>query len=208
MFDFSTLLTFVVVVLGLFLIPGPAVLLTATRTIQGGRKAGVLAGAGIATGDLIHTLCSAAGLSAILMTSALAFNFVKYAGAAYLLYLGIRAMLEKPAAPQAAKPSPATTSSAYWQAIFIEVLNPKTALFFLAFLPQFVHPERGDSFLQILTLGLIFVLLSILYTTGIAMSVRLLAGFIKRVSWISRWSGKAVGAIYISLGLKVAVESR
>ncbi len=88
----ATLATFVVVVLGLFLIPGPAVLLTITRTVQGGRRAGVMTGVGIALGDLVHTLCAAVGLSAVLMTSALAFDVVKYVGAAYLIYLGIRAV--------------------------------------------------------------------------------------------------------------------
>jgi threonine/homoserine/homoserine lactone efflux protein len=208
MITISTLSTFLVIVLGLFLIPGPAVLLIATRTVQSGRKAGIMAGLGIATGDLIHTLFAAAGLSAILMTSALAFNFIKYAGAAYLLYLGIRAILEKPVDPQLPKVSPVTTISSYRQAILIEVLNPKTALFFLAFLPQFVHPEHGPSFFQFLVLGLIFVLLGLIYTTMIAMSVRLLLKFVKRIAWIGRWSGKIVGAIYIGLSLKVAIQSR
>lgn len=208
MFTISTLSTFLVIVLGLFLIPGPAVLLTATRTVQGGRKAGVMAGLGIATGDLIHTLFAAAGLSAILMTSALAFNLIKFAGAAYLLYLGIRAILEKPADPQLPKVSPVTTLSSYGQAILVEVLNPKTALFFLAFLPQFVHPEQGSSFFQFLVLGLIFVLLGVIYTTMIAMSVRLLVRLVKRIAWMGRWSSKLVGAIYIGLSLKVAIQSR
>ncbi|WP_028401430.1 LysE family translocator [Ectobacillus panaciterrae] len=208
MFDLSTLGTFVAVVIGLFLIPGPAVLLTATRTVQGGQKAGVMAALGIATGDFIHTLFAAVGLSAILMTSAFAFSIVKFAGAVYLFYLGIRAILEKPADPQLPKVSPVSALSAYGQAILTEVLNPKTALFFLAFLPQFVHPERGASIVQFLVLGLIFVLLGVVYTTIIALSVRPLGRLVKRVAWIGRWSGKIVGAVYIGLGLKVAFQSR
>lgn len=208
MFEISTLGTFVAVVIGLFLIPGPAVLLTATRTVQGGQKAGVMAALGIATGDFIHTLFAAVGLSAILMTSAFAFNIVKIAGAVYLFYLGIRAILEKPADPQLPKVSPVSALSAYGQAILTEVLNPKTALFFLAFLPQFVHPERGASVVQFLVLGLIFVLLGVIYTTIIALSVRPLGRLVKRVAWIGRWSGKIVGAVYIGLGLKVAFQSR
>ncbi|EGK13423.1 LysE family translocator [Kroppenstedtia eburnea] len=208
MFTVSTLSTFVIIVLSLFLIPGPAVLLVATRTAQSGRKAGVMAGLGIATGDLIHTLFAAVGLSAILMTSALVFNIVKFAGAAYLLYLGVRAILEKPADPQLPKVSPVTNLSSYGQAILVEVLNPKTALFFLSFLPQFIHPEQAPPFFQFLVLGLIFVLTSAIYTTIIAMSVRLLGRLIKRISWMGRWRGKIVGAIYIGLGLKVAIQSR
>ncbi|WP_199616265.1 LysE family translocator [Paenibacillus alkalitolerans] len=208
MFDIPTLGTFAAVVLGLFLIPGPAVLLTVTRALQSGHKAGIMAGLGIATGDLIHTLFAAAGLSAILMTSALAFNFVKFAGVAYLLYLGIRAIMEKPADPELPKVALAAPLKSYGLAIIAEILNPKTALFFLALLPQFVHPERGEAIAQFLMLGLIFVILSAMYTTIIALSIRTLGRMVKRATWISRWSGKIVGAIYIGLGLKVALQQR
>ncbi|KOP82744.1 LysE family translocator [Cytobacillus solani] len=208
MFTLSTLSTFIVIVIGLFLIPGPAVILIATRTAQSGRKAGIIAGLGIATGDIIHTLFAAIGLSAILMTSSLAFNFVKIIGAVYLIYLGLRAILEKPTDLQLPNHSQKKTSNTYSQAIFIEVLNPKTALFFLSFLPQFVHPEQGSSFLQFLILGLIFVLLGAIYTTIVAMSIQLLSRLVKRISWIGRWSSRIVGVIYISLGLKVAFQSR
>jgi threonine/homoserine/homoserine lactone efflux protein len=223
MFDLTTLGTFVAVVLGLFLIPGPAVLLVLTRTVQGGRKTGILTGLGIASGDFVHTLCAAVGLSALLMTSALAFNVVKVVGAAYLVYLGIRALIEKPsgpaqpegasakaAQPRAAPPKVAavTPAKAFFQAIPAEVLNPKTALFFLAFLPQFVHPEHGSSFLQFAVLGLIFVGLSAAYTTLIALTIRPLGRLVKRLSWLSRWQGKIVGTIFISLGLKVATQHR
>jgi threonine/homoserine/homoserine lactone efflux protein len=218
MFDFTTLGTFVVVVLGLFLIPGPAVLLVLTRTVQGGRKTGILTGLGIASGDFVHTLCAAVGLSALLMTSALAFNVVKIVGAAYLVYLGIRALMEKPSGPaqpeagssKAPQPKAAavTPAKAFFQAIPAEVLNPKTALFFLAFLPQFVHPERGSTFLQFAVLGLIFVGLSAAYTTLIALTIRPLGRLVKRLSWLSRWQGKVIGTIFISLGLKVATQHR
>lgn len=208
MFTLTTIISFIVIVIGLFLILGPAVLLTVTRTVQDGKKAGAVVGLGIATGDFIHTLVAAAGLSAILMTSALAFNIVKFAGAAYLLYLGIRAILEKPSDPQLPKAEPRSTLRIYGQAIFVEVLNPKTALFFLAFLPQFVHPEQGATFIPFLVLGLLFVLLGVIYTTMISLSVHRLIGLIKRVAWLGRWSGKIVGAVYIGLGLKVALQSR
>ncbi|MDQ0268149.1 LysE family translocator [Cytobacillus purgationiresistens] len=208
MFTISTLTAFVAIVLGLFLIPGPAVLLVATRTAQSGRKAGIVSGLGIATGDIIHTLFAAVGLSAILITSAFAFNVVKFAGAAYLIYLGFRAILEKPSDPQMPKVAPVSALSSYRQAIFIEVLNPKTAFFFLSFLPQFVNPVHGSSFLQFITLGLIFVILSAIYTTSFAISVRILMKMVKRISWIGRWTGKIVGSIYIILGLKVVTQNR
>lgn len=208
MFEMSTLVTFIAVVIGLFLIPGPAVLLTITRTIQGGRHTGIMAGLGIATGDFIHTLFAAAGLSAILMTSAVAFNFVKFAGAAYLIYLGISSLMKNPRDAELPKVEPLMSLRAYRQAILVELLNPKTALFFLAFMPQFVHQEKGAPFLQFLVLGLIFVLLSVIYTSLIAISMRPVMRLAKRASRIGRWSGKFVGAIYIGLGLKVAFQKQ
>ena len=208
MFEMSILAAFVAIVLGLFLIPGPAVLLVVSRTVEGGRKAGIATGIGIATGDFIHTLCAALGMSAILMTSAVAFNVVKYVGAAYLIYLGVRAFMEKPAAPSLPRTKPVAPMRALLEAIPAEVLNPKTALFFLAFLPQFVHPEKGSAFSQFLVLGLIFVALSSVYTAMVALLVKPLGKLLKGASRFSRWQGKAVGVIFIALGLKVATQQR
>jgi threonine/homoserine/homoserine lactone efflux protein len=208
MLDLSTLGTFVAVVLGLFLIPGPAVLLVLTRTVHGGRKAGILTGLGIAAGDFIHTLAASVGLSALLMTSALAFNAVKFIGAAYLIYLGVRALREKPSSPQRPVIAPVSASKAFFQAVPAEVLNPKTALFFLAFLPQFVRPEHGSTFLQFTTLGLIFVAMSALYTTLIVLTIRPLGKLVKRLTWLTRWQNKMIGVLFISLGLRVATQTR
>lgn len=208
MFTLTTLSSYVIIVIGIFLIPGPAVLLVGSRTLQGGRKAGIMAGLGIATGDLVHTLFAAIGFSAILMTSSLAFNFVKFAGAAYLLYLGIRAILEKPLDPQLPKVTQVAPIKAYSQAIVIEVFNPKTSLFFLSFLPLFVDPEGGSTIFQFLILGLIFVVLGAIYTSIIALGVRAFGQIITRIAWIGRWSGKMVGTIYIALGLKVAFQNK
>lgn len=218
--DLSTIGTFVAVVLGLFLIPGPAVLLVLTRTVQGGRRVGVATGLGIATGDALHTLGASIGLSALLMTSALAFNVVKWVGAAYLVYLGIRALRTKrvqtdapasefaevPGASQAVKPLSA--GRAYLQAIPTELLNPKTALFFLAFLPQFVHASQGAPFMQFAVLGAIFAVLSALYTSLIALTIRPLSRILKRLAWLRRWQNQLIGLIFISLGLKVATQTR
>ncbi|WP_144113306.1 LysE family translocator [Paraburkholderia sp. BCC1886] len=220
MLDFTTIGTFVAVVFGLFLIPGPAVLMVLTRTVHGGRKVGILTGLGVAAGDFVHTLGAAIGLSALLMTSALAFNAVKIVGAAYLIYLGVRALREKPAArasgeavgAQSTQTAPAqppvSGTKAFLQAIPAEVLNPKTALFFLAFLPQFVHADRGSSFLQFATLGLIFVVMSALYTTLIVLTIRPLGRLVKRLTWLARWQNKIIGVLFISLGLRVATQTR
>lgn len=225
MIDPATLGTFIAVVLGLFLIPGPAVLLTLTRTVQGGRRVGVFTGLGIATGDFIHALCTAVGLSALLMTSSLAFTIVKLCGAAYLIYLGVRAITSKPgrapasttatlmavpangaAIPTNGANAGPTPARAFLQAIPAEVLNPKTALFFLAFLPQFTHPEHGSALAQLITLGLIFATMSAVYTVLLALSVRPLGRITRRLRWLVRWQGKLVGSIFIGLGLKVALQ--
>jgi threonine/homoserine/homoserine lactone efflux protein len=206
MFETAALASFIGVVFGLFLIPGPAVLLTVTRAAQHGRKAGVLTGIGVASGDFIHTLATAGGLSAVLMTSSLASNVVKFVGAAYLIYLGIRAFLDRPSDPTLPRLSAVSASKAYWQAFGTEILNPKTALFFLAFLPQFVHPERGHALLQFLTLGLIFVVMSVIYTTLLALTVRPLLRHLKRLTWIGPWQGKIVGTLFIGLGVRVALQ--
>lgn len=208
MIDPALLATYVAVVLGLFLIPGPAVLLVLARGMSGGRSIGVATGLGIAAGDLIHTILATIGLSAILMTSALAFNVVKYAGAAYLVYLGIRAWREKAeelALPSVQRVGPAR---AFRQAVLAELLNPKTALFFLAFLPQFVRPEAGSPTWQLAQLGFVFVLLSAVYTTLIALAAGSVGQWLLRHPGIGRWQGKVVGGIYLGLGLRLATQER
>jgi threonine/homoserine/homoserine lactone efflux protein len=208
MIDGNTLATYVVVVLGLFLIPGPAVLLTLARASSGGRRIGVATGLGIATGDLVHAVMATFGLSAVLMTSALAFSIVKYAGVAYLIYLGIRAFLER--AHDLALPSVRAVHAgrAYREAMFSELLNPKTALFFLAFLPQFVHPQNGPAVAQLALLGIVFVVMSAAYTSLIALSAGSLGGWLRRHPGIGRWQGKVVGTIYLGLGIRLAFEER
>ena len=209
MFDPVDLGTFMAVVPGAFLVPGPAVLIVLSRTAQCGRSTGIVTGLGVAAGDFIHTLGAAMGLSAVLMTSALAFNLIKYAGVAYLLYLGVRAFMEKPGALAAIPKSRAIgRKTAFFQAIAIEVLNPKTALFFLAFLPQFVHPERGAVFGQFAVLGLIFVGMGICYTTLLALSVRPLGHLFGKLAWLGRWQGKILGTMFIALGVRLALQER
>lgn len=210
MIDATTLATYMAVVLGLFLVPGPAVLLVLTRTAQGGRSVGIATGAGIAMGDLAHTLLAAVGLSALLMTSSLAFGVVKLCGAAYLLWPGVRAFLEKPTAGDAgggAVPAPTVSASrAFWQAIPAELLNPKTALFFLAFMPQFVHADRGHPLAQFLVLGLVFVAMSLAYSVALACAIKPIGRVVGRLGWLQRWKGKLIGSIFIGLGVRVAFQ--
>lgn len=202
------MLSFILVVLVLFLIPGPAVLLTVSQSLKGGRKSGIYTGVGIAVADLLHTLAAVLGLSAILMTSSLAFEIVKYFGVAYLIYIGISSFLEK--AKKQEKPSfkKSSPSLSFRQAVLVELLNPKTALFFLAFLPQFVRSDGPPVVMQLLLLGLTFVLMSILYTSLIALLASYAAGLLQRKSTATQWQNKLVGIVYIGLGIQLALHHK
>jgi threonine/homoserine/homoserine lactone efflux protein len=160
--DPSRLVLFVGAALLLLVVPGPSVLYIVTQSVSHGRRAGMASVAGITTGTLVHIAAATIGLSALLASSALAFDVVKYLGAAYLIVVGIRRLagLEQTAREEA--PHPRSLGRLYRQGIVVNVLNPKTALFFLAFLPQFVDSTRGAAWSQILLLGLLFAFLGFL----------------------------------------------
>lgn len=208
MIDAATLVTYVAIVLGFVFIPGPATLLTVARATSSGTRAGIATGAGIAVGDLIHTAMAIVGLSAVIATSATLFSLIKYIGAAYLVYLGLRAIFEKTPAALPAGSATIGAGKAFRQAVVAEVLNPKTALFFLAFLPQFVHAENGAAALQLAVLGIIFVFLGLVSTVVFAVSAGGLGRLLSRSPAIVRWQGKAVGAIYCALGVRLALQER
>ena len=208
MIDAASLLTYAAVVLGLFVIPGPAVLLVLARATSGGRRVGIATGLGIAFGDILHTAMATFGLSAVLMTSALAFSIVKYAGAAYLIFLGLIAFFEKSRDLDLPAARVIDPSRAFAQAVLAELLNPKTALFFLAFLPQFVRPEHGSAIAQFATLGLVFVVMSAAYTSLLALAAGGVSRWLDRRRRIGRWQGRAVGTIYLALGVRLALEER
>lgn len=144
----------------LAVLPGPAVLYIVNRSIAQGRRAGVVSALGIATGALVHVTAAALGVSAVLATSALAFSVVKYAGAAYLIFLGLRT-LRRGDDIQAVGLAPDPHRRIYSQGVVVNVLNPKTALFFLSFLPQFVDPDVGPALPQLLTLGAVFIVVAL-----------------------------------------------
>lgn len=209
MIDWATLITYVAIVLGFVFIPGPATLLTVARATTSGTRVGVATGAGIAAGDVIHTAMAIIGISALIAASATLFSIVKYLGAAYLVYLGTQAILAKTTSqPTTAGALPVTAQKAFRQAILAEVLNPKTALFFLAFLPQFVHPENGSVSLQLTTLGIIFVLLGLVSTLVFAIGAGGLGKFLRRNPAVLKWQGKVVGGIYCALGVRLALQER
>ena len=208
MIDLSTLMAYVAVVLGFVFIPGPATLLTVARATSSGTRVGMATGAGVAAGDVFHTVMAMVGISAIIATSATLFSIVKYIGAAYLVYLGIRAIIERTPANPAAGALAISAGKAFRQAVLTEVLNPKTALFFLAFLPQFVRPENGSVMLQLMTLGIIFVLLGLFSTVVFAVSAGRLGTFLRRNPSVVKWQGKVVGGIYCALGVRLALQQR
>ena len=208
MIDLSTLMAYVAVVLGFVFIPGPATLLTVARATSSGTRVGIATGAGVAAGDVFHTVMAMVGISAIIATSATLFSIVKYIGAAYLVYLGIRAIIDRTPANPTAGALAISAGKAFRQAVLTEVLNPKTALFFLAFLPQFVRPEKGSVMLQLMTLGIIFVLLGLFSTVVFAVSAGRLGTFLRRNPSVVKWQGKVVGGIYCALGVRLALQQR
>ncbi|TSE13504.1 LysE family translocator [Mesorhizobium intechi] len=208
MIDLSTLIAYIAVVLGFVFIPGPATLLTIARATSSGTKVGIATGAGIAAGDIFHTVMAMVGISAIIATSATLFSIVKFIGAAYLVYLGIRAIIEKRPTHPSAGALAISAGKAFRQAVLTEVLNPKTALFFLAFLPQFVRPESGTVMLQLAVLGIVFVVLGLFSTVVFAVSAGRLGSFLRRNPTVLKWQGKVVGGIYCALGVRLALQQR
>ena len=202
----STIAAFAAASLLLLLIPGPAVLYIVNRSVSDGRQAGLAAVAGLSLGNLVHALAAAVGLSAVLATSATAFNTVKWLGAAYLIYVGVRTLMKPAPAIDPDQPG-VSPRRAFTQGVVVNVLNPKVALFFLSFLPQFIHPESGHASLQALVLGLVFVLIGCC-TDGtyslVASSLRtvLLRG--RTLPFVQRW---VAGSVFIGLGLVAATAS-
>jgi threonine/homoserine/homoserine lactone efflux protein len=206
MIDHVTLLTYIAVLTGFVFLPGPAVLLTLARSASSGARAGIATGLGIATGDLAHTMMAVFGLAAILAASALLFTIIKYAGAAYLICLGIKAIFEKSEMDPLLSVPRITIAKAYRQAVIAELLNPKSALFFLAFLPQFVHPANGAVPAQLAVLGFLFVLLGAVSSTAYALAGGSISHFLRRNAFVARWRGRIVGGIYCALGIRLALQ--
>jgi threonine/homoserine/homoserine lactone efflux protein len=199
------LLPFLLAALVLLLTPGPAVLYIIGRSLDQGRAAGLVSVAGIEIGNSCHVLAAGLGLSALLVASPAAFAVVQYLGAAYLVYLGIRRLL-------AAGSSLRTTGSGnrdmrrvFSNGLAVAVLNPKTALFFLAFLPQFVDPARGSISIQFLFLGALFVSMAVLTDSLYALLAGSLGGWIKSSPWFLRIDRYAVGFLYVILGITAAL---
>ena len=201
MFDPRHFLLFFVAALLLAITPGPGIFYVLARSLAGGRSEGMLSSFGTFVGGLFHVLAAALGISAILAASAVAFHTVKYAGAAYLVWLGIR-MIRNEETIVSASPAAA---GAFRQGIFTEVLNPKTALFFLSFIPQFIAPERGHVFLQFVLLGALSVLLNTAADLLVVVLAAPLERKLKSSARFRRGQRVASGLGMITLGAYVAL---
>ena len=203
--DGTTFALFVGAALTLLLIPGPAVVYIVAQSIDRGRAAGLVSTLGIATGSLVHVAAASVGLSSLLVSSAAAFEVVKYVGAGYLVYLGARRLLtrETSAAPGR---SDRPLRSLYAQGVVVNVLNPKTALFFFAFLPQFVDVSRGAVAFQIASLGLVFVALGIVSDGTWAVAAGTAAGWLRGNARFLRVQRYVSGTTLLGLGVATALS--
>ena len=206
--DTSTLLVFAAAALALIVVPGPAVLYIVAQSIDRGRLAGFVSALGIAVGGLVHVAAAAIGLSSLLVSSATAFAAVKYAGAAYLIGLGLYTLFVRKEEPVATAPRERRLRRRFGQGVVVNVLNPKTALFFFAFLPQFVDPDKGSAALQIGILGLFFVALAVISDSVWALvagsaSERLRGN--RRFLGVQRYVS---GSVFVGLGALTASAKR
>ena len=204
--DATTFALFVAAALTLLVIPGPAVLYIVAQSIDRGRGAGLVSTLGIATGSLVHVTAAALGLSSVLVSSALAFEVVKYAGAAYLIYLGARRLLTRETPETVAARGERTQRATYAQGVVVNVLNPKTALFFFAFLPQFVDVAAGAVAFQIALLGLVFVTLGILSDGLWAVAAGTAAGWLRGNVRFLRAQRYVSGTTLLGLGVATALS--
>jgi len=207
MVDSSKLALFLTAALLLAVAPGPGMLYVLARSLAGGRREGVLSALGTFVGGMVHVLAAAAGVSVVLARSAVAFATVKYAGAVYLCFLGVRMILaawrDKDELPTATLPP---ARNPFWQGIATEVLNPKTALFFLSFIPQFVNREAGHVFAQFLALGAVSVTLNTSADLVVTMFAGPLGNRIRSSARFRRAQRTATGGIMIGLGTYLAVS--
>jgi threonine/homoserine/homoserine lactone efflux protein len=188
--------------------PGPDMAYIVGRSVQLGWRGGVMAALGISTGCLSHVFAAAIGLSALLLASATAFTAVKWLGAAYLCYVGLTMLLSRARAPDNAAPgenNSVTLSRVFWQGALTNVLNPKVALFFLAFLPQFVDAEAQHKALAFLALGLIFIFNGTLWCVSVAIVAARASGRVKKSGRTMDFVNRGLGALFVYLGARIAL---
>ena len=204
--DAGSIITFAIASVTLLLIPGPAVIYILNRSVADGREVGLSAVAGLELGNLVHAIAASAGLSAVLATSATAFNTVKWLGAGYLVFVGVRTLLTRTSAV-ATESTSVSRRRTFVQGIVVNTLNPKVALFFLSYLPQFIDPDKGAAWSQALVLGITFVLIGCvtdgLYAlTASALRDKLLSG--RTLPFVQRY---VAGTVFIGLGVVAATTA-
>lgn len=202
----SHLYLFVATALVLLLTPGPAVLYVIARSVNQGRVAGIVSVLGLEVGTLFHVGAAALGLSALLLSSALAFSVVKYLGAAYLIYLGIRKLLAREEVREDEVRRRESLKRVFWEGVVVNVLNPKTALFFFAFLPQFVSPSKSNVTSQMLFLGCLFVVLATLSDGVYALLAGSVGHWLKGSRRFVKGERYFAGSVYIGLGVTTALS--
>ena len=210
--DTHQLLLFIAAGWLLNLTPGPDVLYIVTQALRSGARAGIVAGLGITTGCFVHIFAAALGVGALLAASATAFNLLKWAGAAYLLYVGVRLLFSRArgnllpsAGNEASAPIPADLWRVYSGGFWTNVLNPKVAIFFLAFVPQFITPGTTQTTWVFLALGVLFNVNAIPVNTGWALAAAWMARRASLVQLGMRWLDRVAGALFITFGLKLAL---
>lgn len=209
MLGIQNLELFIITGLLLNMAPGPDSLLVMSRSAAQGWKAGSAAALGIGSGTFIHVFAAALGLSALLAASATAFLVIKYLGAAYLLYIGISMLLSKSqtsAAQSAPVLTPRSYGRLYLQGFLTNVLNPKVALFFLAFVPQFITANAEHKALAFIVLGCIFNFNGMLWCHFLAVSTAFASRHIQASQRITRWLNRTIGAVFVALGVKLALS--
>lgn len=207
MLDPSVILAFIPIAIALIVSPGPDSIYTLTRSISDGRTTGVMAALGSSTGSIVHTTTAVLGLSALLQTSAVAFTIVKLVGAVYLVYLGVQTVRTPETFEITSDSTGYTPTQSYRSALMINILNPKVALFFLAFLPQFVQPG-GNITLQIFTLGILFASLGFIYQTMLAVFSARARRVISECEHVRTILRAASGSVLVGFGIKLALERR
>jgi threonine/homoserine/homoserine lactone efflux protein len=204
----ATLLGFIAASLVVLLIPGPAVLFVVARSIGQGYRAGLIAVLGLSTGALVHVAAATAGLSAILLASATAFGVVKALGAVYLIYLGMTTLLSRRSTGESNTAPLASKHRVFTDGVLVSVFNPKLAVFFLAFLPQFVDPARGPVSQQILFLGFVYTSLALVTDSGYALAAGTLRDWLRGRVTRSPVPRYVSGTVYLGLGVTTALTGR
>jgi threonine/homoserine/homoserine lactone efflux protein len=208
MIDPSKYILFIGVSWALIITPGPDMLYVITRGVTQGRRAGILSAIGVICGILVHTTAAALGLTLILQTSALAFLIVKTLGAAYLIYLGIKAWREKSTFHLPTSTSNVSSRRVFWQGVLSNVLNPKVAIFFLAFLPQFVDKGGHHVALQMVMLGLTFAFFGLCFLLMVGYSSGKIGSLLTHRPHYGQFLGRLAGGVMIGLGIRLALTER